>query len=147
MTTTLRHAIKVAASRPDVFKALADAGEMAAWHMGGVEGEIAVGATLYLNPKPGLRFGWKTDEVVLNERLRQTYVEGPGNSVGKILTVTLSDIGKEGTLVELTDGEWGDDDSGLPFCNTHWGEVLLRLKEYAEKPSSVRPRSRRYDTV
>jgi uncharacterized protein YndB with AHSA1/START domain len=143
MTTTLRHAIKVAASRSHVFKALADAGEMAAWHVGHIEGKIAVGSTFYLNPKPGLKFGWTTDEIVTNERLRQTCVEGPGSSVGKIVTVVLSDAGKDGTLVMLTDSGWIDGDAGLPFCNTQWGEVLLRLKEYAEKPSSRRLRSRR----
>jgi uncharacterized protein YndB with AHSA1/START domain len=136
MTTTLHHAIKISASRPHVFKALADAGEMAAWHVGGVDGKIAVGSTFYLNPKPGLRFGWKTDEIVANERLRQICVEGPGSSVGKILTVTLSDAGKDGTLVNLTDGSWPDGDANLPFCNTRWGEVLLRLKEHVERASS-----------
>jgi hypothetical protein len=143
MTSTLHHAIKVAAPRNHVFKALADAGEMATWHVGGIEGEIAIGSTLYLNPKPGLRFGWKTDQLVINERVRQICVEGPGSSVGKILTVVLSDAGKDGTLVKLTDSGWPDDDTDLPFCNTRWGEVLLRLKEYAEKPSSLRLRSRR----
>jgi uncharacterized protein YndB with AHSA1/START domain len=136
MTTTLHHAIKVAASRPHVFKALADAGEMAGWHVGGIEGEIAVGSTLYLNPKPGLRFGWTTDEIVTNERLRQICVEGPGSSVGKILIVALSDTGNGGTLVKLTDSGWPDTDADLPFCNTRWGEVLLRLKGYVEKASS-----------
>ena len=140
MTTTLRHAIKVGASRPHVFKALADAGEMAAWHVGHIEGKVAVGSTFYLNPKPGLKFGWKTDEIVTNERVRQTCVEGPGSSGGKIVTVVLSDAGKDGTLVMLTDSGWIDDDAGLPFCNTQWGEVLLRLKEYAERTSSLRPR-------
>ena len=143
MTTTLSHAIKVAASRPHVFKALADASEMAVWHVGHIEGKIAVGSTFYLNPKPGLKFGWKTDEIVTNEQLRQTCVEGPGNSVGKIVTVVLSDAGKDGTLVKLTDSGWTDGDARLPFCNTQWGEVLLCLKEYAEKPSSLRLRSRR----
>jgi uncharacterized protein YndB with AHSA1/START domain len=133
MTTTLHHAIKIAASRRHVFKALADAGKMAAWHVGGTEGEIAVGSTLYLNPKPGLRFGWKTDAMVANERLRQICVEGPGSSVDKILTIALSDVGKDSTLVKLTDSGWSDGDADLPFCNTRWGEVLLRLKEYVEK--------------
>ena len=133
MTTTLHHAIKIAASRRHVFKALADAGKMAAWHVGGIEGEIAVGSTLYLNPKPGLRFGWQTDEIVTNERLRQICVEGPGSSVGKILIFALSDTGNGGTLVKLTDSGWPDGDADLPFCNTRWGEVLLRLKEYVEK--------------
>jgi hypothetical protein len=61
MTTTLHHAIKIDASPSDVFKALADAGEMAAWHVGAIESEIAVGSTVYLNPKPGLKYGWKAD--------------------------------------------------------------------------------------
>ncbi len=135
MTTTLHHAIKIAASRPHVFKALTDARKMAAWHVGRIEGEIAVGSTLYLNPKPGLRFGWKTDAIVANERLRQICVEGPGSSAGKILAVALSDAGKDGTLVQLTDSGWPDGDTDLPFCNTRWGEVLLRLKEYVEKTS------------
>jgi len=133
MNTTLHHAIKIAASRPDVFKALADAGKMADWHVGCIEGEIAVGSTLYLNPKPRLRFGWKTDAMVANERLRQICVEGPGSSVGKILTIALSDAGMDSTLVKLTDSGWSDGDADLPFCNTRWGEVLLRLKEYVEK--------------
>jgi uncharacterized protein YndB with AHSA1/START domain len=136
MSTTLRHAIKVAASRPQVFKALAEAGEMAAWHVGGIEGEIAVGSTFYLNPKPELRFGWKTDEIVANERLRQIYVEGPGSAVGKILTFALSDAGNGNTLVELTDSGWPDGDAALPFCNTRWGDVLLRLKEHVEMTPS-----------
>jgi len=135
MTTTLHHAIKVAASRSHVFKALADAGEMAGWHVGGIEGKIALGSTFYLIPKPGLRFGWKTDEIVTNERLRQICVEGPGSSVGKILTVALSDTGNGCTLVKLTDGGWPDGDANLSFCNTRWGEVLLRLKAYVEKAS------------
>ena len=78
MTTTPHHAIKIAASRPLVFKALTDAAEMTAWHVGAIEGEIAVGSTFYLNPKPGLRFGWRTDEIATNERVRQICVEGPG---------------------------------------------------------------------
>jgi hypothetical protein len=71
--------------------------------------------------------------MVANERLRQICVEGPGSSVGKILTIALSDAGMDSTLVKLTDSGWSDGDADLPFCNTRWGEVLLRLKEYVEK--------------
>lgn len=131
-TTTLQHAIKVAAPRPQVFKAITDVGEMKAWHLGAIEGEIAVGSTFYLNPKPGLRFGWTTDEIVTNTRLRQTCVEGPGASAGRTLVVALSDSDNANTLVTLTDSGWHSGDADLPFCNTRWGQVLLRLKEYAE---------------
>ena len=87
---------------------------------------------MYLNPKPGLRFGWKTKELVDRERIAQACVEGPGSSVGKDLVFALSDAEAGSTLVQLTDGEWADDDAHVPFCNTHWGRVLHRLKEYVE---------------
>ena len=134
--TVLCHAIKIAAPRAETFKAVSDMHEMAAWHLGVVEGDIAVGSVLHLAAKPSLRFGWRTDEIVPNERLKQTCVEGPGTSAGKTLTITMSDLADSGTLVELTDGEWRDDDPHLPFCNTRWGQVLHRLKEYVERSRS-----------
>jgi uncharacterized protein YndB with AHSA1/START domain len=129
---TLRHAIKINAPRDRVFWALADVDEMAAWHIGGVDGDIAVGSTFRLNPKPGLVFGWRTEEIVASERIQQQCVQGPGNSAGKTLTLTLSDDAEGTTLVTLTDGPWRDDDPSLPFCNTRWAEVLFHLKEYVE---------------
>jgi uncharacterized protein YndB with AHSA1/START domain len=129
---TLRHAIKINAPRDRVFSALADIDEMAAWHIGGVDGDIAVGSTFRLNPKPGLVFGWRTEDIVAGERIRQQCVEGPGNSAGKTLTFTLSDDAEGTTLVTLTDGQWLDDNPNLPFCNTRWAEVLFHLKEYVE---------------
>jgi uncharacterized protein YndB with AHSA1/START domain len=129
---TLRHAMKINAPRDRVFSALADIDEMAAWHIGGVDGDIAVGSTFRLNPIPGLVFGWRTEEIVAGEAIRQQCVEGPGNSAGKTLTFTLSDDAEGTTLVTLTDGQWLDDDPNLPFCNTRWAEVLFHLKEYVE---------------
>jgi hypothetical protein len=81
-----------------------------------------------------LRFGWETKELVANERLKQTYVEGPGSSAGSSPVIKLSDAGAGSTQVELIDGEWADDDDGhLPFCNTNWGEALHRLKRFVEQ--------------
>ena len=133
MNLTLRHAIKIAAPRDQVYKALTDIAEMAAWHQGAVEGAIAVDSVMYLNPKPGMKIGWQTKELVNNERVTQTCVEGPGSSAGKTLTFDLSEAGTGLTLVQLTDGEWADDDEHLPFCNTHWGDVLHNLKKYVEQ--------------
>src|SRR5260370_10405804 len=104
MTVTLRHAIKISAPRHRVFTALSDTGEVAAWHVGGVDGEIAVGATFKLNPKPGLVFGWRTEELVSDETVRQVCVEGPGNSAGKTLTFYLSENHWGPPLGQLTGG-------------------------------------------
>ena len=132
MGISLRHAIKINASPDRVFQALTDTSEMAAWHHGTVSGEISPGAVLNLDSKPGLRFGWKTKEVVANEKLVQECVEGPGGSAGKTLSFTLTALGGGTTQVDLADSEWDEGDAGLPFCNTHWGSALHRLKEYVE---------------
>lgn len=132
MSVTLHHSIKINASPEQVFRALTDPADMAAWHHGTVEGEIALDSVLYLVPKPGLRFGWKTKELVSNQKLVQECVQGPGSSVGKTLSFTLTQPQSVTTQVDLSDGEWDNNDSSLPFCNTHWGSVLHRLKSHLE---------------
>ena len=83
MGVTLKHAIKISATPDRVFQALTDPAQVASWHEGTVEGEVATGSVLFLDSKPGLRFGWETKELVPNERLVQACVEGPGSSAGK----------------------------------------------------------------
>ena len=131
--TTLRHAIKIDAPRDRVFKALTDVAQVGAWHLGRVEGKIAVRSVMSLTPKPGLKFCWETKEIVKDKQLAQSCVEGPDNSVGKNLVFSLSDAGGGVTAVHLTDGDWDDADPHLPFCNAHWGEALHCLKRYVEK--------------
>jgi uncharacterized protein YndB with AHSA1/START domain len=128
----LRHAIKIAASRKSTFRALTDLDEIAAWHAGQISGAIAPGAVLHLHPKPGLDFRWRTETATPDTSLLQICVEGPGSSIGKTLRFDLSDTGSC-TVVALTDGEWAEDDPHLSFCNTHWGNVLHRLKAHVEK--------------
>ena len=132
MGLILRHAIKISATPDRVFQALTDTGQMASWHHGKVEGEVAPGSTLFLESKPGLRFGWETKELIAGQRVVQQCVEGPGSSVGKTLSFSLTDLGDGSTQVDLTDGQWSEDDASLPFCNTHWGNVLHQLKSYVE---------------
>lgn len=128
----LRHAVKIAAPRAAVYRALTTVEEMSAWHEGRVTGAVDPGAVLVLEPHPGLRLAWRTDALAPLSRIVQTCVEGPGTSPGRTLTVQLADADGARTLVELSDADWPDDDPHLPFCNAHWGATLLRLKGYAE---------------
>ena len=130
---TLHHAIKISAPRDKVYAALTNVAEFAKWHYTGVEGEIAVGATLSMKAKPHLSFAWKTLEMVENTKLVQEGVEGPGEP-GKRIAFELSDV-DGGTLVSFTDGEWKDGDPSMAYCNTHWGAALTRLKTFVEGSS------------
>ena len=129
--TTLHHAIKISAPRDSVFKALTVISELANWHYGPVEGEVAVGSVMRLNARPGMRFGWKTLELTDGRHIKQECVEGPG-ATGKQITFDLSTTDDGLTLVELSDGDWEEGDAHMAFCNTHWGGVLHRLKKYVE---------------
>lgn len=131
--STLHHAINIKAPRRRVYQALTQPGEMSHWHLGGVEGDIAIGATLTLTPRPGLHFSWRTDALEADQSIVQTCIQGAGTSTGKRLTFQLSDTGTGLTTVTLTDGEWADDDPHRAFCNTHWGDVLNRLKHHVEQ--------------
>ena len=78
------------------------------------------------------KFGWKTCEINGIERLVQECVEGPAGSLGKQVVFSLESTGPASTLLELSDGKWAEEDPHLPYCNTHWGGVLYRLKTYIE---------------
>jgi len=129
---TLRHAIKIAASRDVVYRALTDIQGMQGWHLGAITGKIAEGDTFYLERRPGLRFGWRTDRLLDGNKIVQTCIEGPGASDAKHLTIDLIDLPDGRTLVELHDEGWSEDNPHLPICNTYWGEALSHLRAYAE---------------
>jgi len=129
---TLHHAIKIAAPRAAVYHALTDIHQMAAWHAGDVEGDIAVGHILTLRPKPETHFSWRTETLTPESRIVQTSQVETDSQAGKTLTFTLADLDDGRTLVALAHGEWAADDPHLPFCNTYWGEVLFHLKNFLE---------------
>ncbi|WP_213881111.1 SRPBCC domain-containing protein [Pseudomonas sp. dw_358] len=131
--STLHHAIKIQAPRAKVYRALTDIAQMGQWHLGEVGGEIAPGSTLTLSPRAGQRFSWRTESLQTDQAIVQTCTEGAGSSAGKQLSFTLSDLPGGLTLVQLSDGEWHEGDPHRAFCNTHWGDVLNRLKNFTEE--------------
>jgi uncharacterized protein YndB with AHSA1/START domain len=129
---TLQLAAKIAADREAVYRALTEIEKMADWHVGAIGGEIAVGATFFLERRPGKRFGWRTEQLEPGARIVQTYIEGEGRSPGKTLTILLSDLDDGRTQLELSDGPWSEGDPHLAFCNTYWGEALSNLRTHLE---------------
>lgn len=131
--TTLEHAIKIAAARDTVFEAFTEISRLSGWHIGSVKGEVEVGKTLTLTHQSGMQFSWRTDELIPAKKITQVCVDGPGSSIGKTLTILLSDESDGRTFVRLSDAGWRDDDEHLPLCNTYWGTALSQLRIYLEK--------------
>ncbi|HEY7575890.1 MAG TPA: SRPBCC domain-containing protein [Thermoanaerobaculia bacterium] len=68
-------------------------------------------------------------------RVRWTCVPAdrvPEEWVGTRIAFDLSPDGKGGTVLRLGHLGWRSSDGQLPDCNTVWGELLHRLKDYAE---------------
>jgi uncharacterized protein YndB with AHSA1/START domain len=129
---TLMHAVKIAAPRTSVFRAFTQIEELANWHLGTVDGEVGPGKIFRLERRSGLRFGWRTDQLDVGNKIVQTCIEGPGSSVGKTLVIEFSDEPDAKTLVRLNDSGWHEHDKHLALCNTYWGEALSRLRAYGE---------------
>jgi len=106
------------------------------WQLGAIKGEVDLGKTLVMERRPGLRFGWRTDQLEPGRKIVQTCVERPGASSGKTLTISLSDESHGRTLVQLSDAGWRADDPALPLCNTQLGEALSRPCAY---PKTAEP--------
>lgn len=130
---TLRHAIKIAAPQDVTFRALSEPAAMQPWHLGTVEGYFGLGETVRLVRNSELSFTWRTDEISPGKAFLQTCVEGPGSSVGKTLRIGVERLPDGRSLVSLAHGEWDEADPHLPFCNTYWGEALMRLHHHLEQ--------------
>jgi len=132
MTISLQHSINVKASPAKVYQALSNLDQIARWHCGQVNGEVAIGQTLTLESDEGPTFTWTTRELIPNSKIVQECTQGPGSSTGKALTFQLRESGQH-TSIELSHDGWDPADLHLPRCNTHWGHVLHRLKAYVDQ--------------
>ncbi|WP_413715422.1 SRPBCC domain-containing protein [Serratia ureilytica] len=130
--TTLKHAVKIKSTLEKTFKALTEISEMQCWHLGKVSGDISVGHNVYIDVGND-RFGWRTDKLIPNAYLEQSMISGSKDGQGKVLSFHISPLSDGRVLVELIDGQWDEESSHLPFCNTHWGIALHNLKAYLEK--------------
>jgi uncharacterized protein YndB with AHSA1/START domain len=69
MTISLQHSINVKASPAKVYQALTNLDQIARWHCGQVNGEVAIGQTLTLESDEGPTFTWTTRELIPNSKI------------------------------------------------------------------------------
>ena len=51
------------------------------WQLGAIKGEVDLGKTLVMERRPGLRFGWRTDQLEPGRKIVQTCVEAHGGQI------------------------------------------------------------------
>ena len=77
-------------------------------------------------------FRWKFSHLKPTSHVRWDCLEGPGAAKGTSVTYTLNKDGDSQTLVELDHDGWPEGHAALATCNTLWGVLMGRLKDFSE---------------
>jgi uncharacterized protein YndB with AHSA1/START domain len=125
------HKITINAPKSRVFEALSTKDGLKGWYTPQVEGEVREGETVVLGFKDEVPFHWRFVEVASPTRIKWECVEGPGAAAGTRVDFRLSD--RDGrTTVECDHDGFRETDKALRSCNTLWGILMGRLRDYAE---------------
>jgi uncharacterized protein YndB with AHSA1/START domain len=125
------HKITINATKSRVFDALSTKDGLKGWYTPQVEGEVGEGETVVLGFKDEVPFHWRFVEVASPTRIKWECVEGPGAAAGTRVDFRLSD--RDGhTTVECDHEGFSEADKALRSCNTLWGILMGRLRDYAE---------------
>jgi uncharacterized protein YndB with AHSA1/START domain len=128
----ITHAIRIRAPQGRVYEALSTSDGLKGWNTPDLEGDVAQGREFTLRFGDGVSFRWKVNKLIDGSAVSWECISGPGASAGSTVTFELSDKGDGRTAVELDHSGWPADHEALATCNTLWGILLGRLKNYAE---------------
>src|SRR5260370_862354 len=94
--------------------------------------DVAEGREFTLRYGDGVSFRWRVSKLNDGSAVSWECTAGPGAAAGSTVTFELSDTGDGRTAVELAHTGWPDGHQALATCNTLWGILLGRLRNYAE---------------
>ena len=129
---TSTHRIRIHAKPEAVYQAIATEEGMKGWYTTSLEGSFSEdGVSTYHFPKDEV-FEWKSTKLVPGQTVERECVSGPGVAKGTQVIWTLESQGADETIVHLEHTGWPDEHDALATCNTLWGILLGRLREYTE---------------
>jgi uncharacterized protein YndB with AHSA1/START domain len=129
---TISHAIRIRAPRGQVYQALSTRDGLQGWNTPDLVGDVAEGREFTLRFGDGVSFRWRVSKLLDGSAVSWECNAGPGAAAGSTVTFELSDTRDGRTAVELDHAGWPDGHQALATCNTLWGILLGRLRQYAE---------------
>jgi uncharacterized protein YndB with AHSA1/START domain len=130
------HKITINAPKSRVFDALSTKDGLKGWYTSQVEGEVGQGKIVVLGFRDEVPFRWRVVEMTSPTRIQWECVEGPGAAAATRVDFRLSDR-DGGTTVECDHHGFDETDKALKSCNTRWGILLGRLRDFAETAKPV----------
>ncbi|BBZ27531.1 hypothetical protein MMAD_18260 [Mycolicibacterium madagascariense] len=135
--STISHAIRIRAPRDEVFEAIATTKGLQGWYAPRVTGELAVHEEIVAEAADGEVFRWKLLSQNPGTSAEWECVSGPGSSAGTRVMHRLSETDDGRTAVEVDHDGWSEEDDAIPTCNTLWGILIGRLRDYVESGSAT----------
>lgn len=130
--TDMFHQIAIEAPAADVFSALTEEAGLRSWWTGDSSCDAAVGniAEFGFGDRATV-FRMRIDELVEDERVVWYCIGDVDEWRG---TRLVWELGVDGTttVLRFTHADWRSTDGWYAPCNTTWGALMHRLKEYAE---------------
>jgi uncharacterized protein YndB with AHSA1/START domain len=126
------HQIEIEAPPERVFEGLATGAGLQGWWTGDAVAEPNAGSVVELGfYGRSTVFHMRVDELVPGKTVRWTCVGDAEEWAGTHLRWDLKETDM-GTEVRFVHGGWTSTDGWFATCNTTWGELMYRLKDWAE---------------
>jgi len=129
------HEIPIAAPPAKVYEAWTTAEGLRAWWTSDVTTPAGAGGEYTFGFGGGVRFHFRRDEEVAGERVRWTGVAGPGMPsewIGTHIEVRISKASDGRTRMQFEHRDWATIEGAYCACNTTWGELVYRLRNWCE---------------
>lgn len=129
---SIEHQLNVAAPSGTVYQALSSPEGIRGWFTSNVAGTGSVGDawSLGFGDRPG--FVWEVEASEPDRVVAWTCLEGPGDAPGTTVLFRLEALDDGRTAIHFTHRGWPHTGGNYTKCNTLWGGLLHRLKDYAE---------------
>jgi uncharacterized protein YndB with AHSA1/START domain len=128
----LRHQISVAAQPKAVYDALTSTKGLSSWWTADASADVKVGGKAefgFGNRRTVFRM--TIDELTSGKRVVWSCHGDPEDWQGTILTWDLTSH-EESTVVRFSHSGWKETNEMYAICNSSWGELMHRLKDYVE---------------
>ena len=128
----LKHQIPIKAAPAKVFAAIATSEGLRSWWTADSKTEDKVaGKAEFGFDRRGTVFRMKIEKLELDRRLLWSCHGDPPEWAGTTLLWELTSKG-DVTILRFTHGNWKSANDYYAMCNSTWGELMYRLKNYVE---------------
>ena len=133
---SIEHELTVTAAASSVHDAIATRDGLRGWNTSRVTGDGKAGSEWTLSYDGAPDFRWRVDRSDASG-VAWTCTHGPGDSLGTTVQYVLTRMPDGRTRVSLRHDGWPHREGNFNKCNTLWGAMLFRLKDFVESGKSA----------